>query len=54
VCVVRTASTGDDVGSLDSVRLSQCGAKNMASKGFAAKDILAFYYSGATLVMRSP
>ncbi|MBI4516108.1 MAG: SpoIID/LytB domain-containing protein [Deltaproteobacteria bacterium] len=31
------------------VGLSQWGAKNMADKGFSAKDILAFYYRGAEI-----
>ena len=36
------------------VGLSQWGAKNMAGKGFAAKDILAFYYQGAVLTPLRP
>lgn len=31
------------------VGLSQWGAKHMASKGFTAQEILAFYYRGAEL-----
>lgn len=36
------------------IGMSQWGAKNMASKGFAAKDILAFYYRGAELTTMRP
>jgi stage II sporulation protein D len=36
------------------VGLSQWGAKHMAGKGFAAKDILAFYYQGAELTAPAP
>jgi stage II sporulation protein D len=36
------------------VGLSQWGAKNMAAKGFAVKDILAFYYRGAQLTVLRP
>ena len=36
------------------VGMSQWGAKNMAGKGFAAQDILAFYYRGAEPATTAP